>query len=220
MKALRNVCLHYDGPLLIRIKHVSMKFSYKFSALLWVALTATLLSTAARAQAPEFGGVKIEDNITIYNNTLLLNGAGVSIAGKNKMYVVQIYAKQKFATLDELMAAPGPKRLVLTALREVDTAPIVKNFNRNLEDGNRADMAKLVPGMVGIGNLFKAKRALAPGEVMTLDWIPIYGFTVYIGGKLQGEPYRQPELFKAAAGVWMGESNMDPKVKDALLGKG
>ena len=197
-----------------------MIFSHKYFALMWFAMAAMLFSNGVQAQLPDFGGVKIEDNITIYNNTLVLNGAGVSILGKNKMYVVQAYAKQKFATLDELMAAPGPKRLVLTALREVDTAPIVKNFNRNLEDGNRADMAKLVPGMVGIGNLFKAKRALNPGEVMTLDWIPIYGFTVYIGGKLQGEPYRQPELFKAAAGVFMGDSNMDPKVKDALLGKG
>lgn len=191
----------------------------KYFVSLFFAVAAALSTTNALAQAPEFGGVKIEDNITIYNNTLVLNGAGVSVAGKNKMYVVQVYAKQKFGSLDELMAAPGPKRLILTALRELDTAPIVKNFNRNLEDGNRADMAKLVPGMVGIGNLFKAKRALAPGEVMTLDWIPIYGFTVYIGGKLQGEPYRQPELFKAAAGVFMGDSNMDPKVKDALLGK-
>ncbi len=197
-----------------------MIFSHKYFALMWFAMAAMLFSNGVQAQLPDFGGVKIEDNITIYNNTLVLNGAGVSILGKNKMYVVQAYAKQKFATLDELMAAPGPKRLVLTALREVDTAPIVKNFNRNLEDGNRADMAKLVPGMVGIGNLFKAKRALNPGEVMTLDWIPIYGFTVYIGGKLQGEPYRQPELFKAAAGVFLGDSNMDPKVKDALLGKG
>ncbi len=191
----------------------------KYFVSLCFAVAAALSTTNVLAQAPEFGGVKIEDNITIYNNTLVLNGAGVSVAGKNKMYVVQVYAKQKFGSLDELMAAPGPKRLILTALRELDTAPIVKNFNRNLEDGNRADMAKLVPGMVGIGNLFKAKRALAPGEVMTLDWIPIYGFTVYIGGKLQGEPYRQPELFKAAAGVFMGDSNMDPKVKDALLGK-
>jgi hypothetical protein len=197
-----------------------MKISFKFFVLSVLAATATLLSAGAQAQAPEFGGVKIEDSISIYNNTLLLNGAGVSTVGKNKVYVAQIYAKQKFGTLDELMAAPGPKRLILTALREVDTAPIVKNFNRNLEDSNRANMATLVPGMVGIGDLFKAKRTLAAGEVMTLDWIPIYGFTIYIGGKLQGTPYRQPELFKAIVGVWMGESNLDAKVKDALLGKG
>lgn len=197
-----------------------MNFSSQLFALLWFALAASLLSAPAQAQAPDFGGVKIEDNITIYNNTLVLNGAGVSILGKNKMYVVQMYAKQKFATLDELMAAPGPKRLVLTALREMDTASIVKNFNRNLEDGNRADMAKLVPGMVGIGDLFKAKRVLAAGEVMSLDWIPIYGFTVYIGGKMQGTAYRQPELYKAAVGVFLGDSNIDPKVKEALLGRG
>jgi hypothetical protein len=197
-----------------------MIFSLRFFALLWFSVVPALMPGSAHAQAPEFGGVKIEDSITIYNNALLLNGAGVSTVGKNKMYVVQIYAKQRFATLDDMMAAPGPKRLMLTALRELDTAPIVKSFNRNLEDGNRANMASLVPGMVGIGDLFKTKRTLAPGEVMTLDWIPIYGFTIYIGGKLQGAAYRQPELYKAAVSVWMGESSLDSKVKDALLGKG
>lgn len=197
-----------------------MIFFHRLFALACCASVAALLPANVLAQVPEFGGIKIEDNITIYNNTLLLNGAGVSVVGKNKMYVVQMYAKQKFSSLDEMMAAPGPKRLVLTALKEVDTAPIVKNFNRNLEDGNRADMAKLVPGMVAIGDLFKAKRILAPGEVMTLDWIPIYGFTIYVGGKLQGTAHRQPELYKAAVGVWMGETNLDPKIKDALLGRG
>lgn len=215
-----NDFLHYHGPLVTLINHGPMIFSARSLALLSFALSTTFLSVPALAQAPDFGGVKIEDTITIYNNTLVLNGAGVAVVGKNKMYVVQAYAKQKFSTLDQMMAAPGPKRLIVTALRELDTAPIVKNFNRNLEDGNRADMAKLVPGMVGIGNLFKNKLSLAPGEVMSLDWIPIYGFTVYIGGKMQGEAYRQPELFKAAAGVFMGDSNMDPKVKEALLGHG
>ncbi len=220
MVSPNNDFLHYHRPLVTLISHAPMIFSSRLLALLSFALTTTFFAAPALAQAPDFGGVKIEDTITIYNNTLILNGAGVSVLGKNKMYVVQAYAKQKFKTLDELMAAPGPKRLIVTALREVDTGPIVKNFNRNLEDGNRADMAKLVPGMVGIGNLFKNKRSLAPGEVMALDWIPIYGFTVYIGGRLQGEAYRQPELFKAAAGVFMGESNIDPKVKEALLGHG
>ncbi|OYU42939.1 MAG: hypothetical protein CFE44_21155 [Burkholderiales bacterium PBB4] len=220
MRSLKNAYLHYHAPLRFLFGHDSMTFSSKLFLPLCFACATTLSAPPALAQVPDFGGVKIEDSITIYNNTLLLNGAGVSTVGKNKIYVAQMYAKQKFSSLDELMAAPGPKRLVLTALREVDTAPIVKNFNRNLEDGNRADMAKLVPGMVGIGNLFKAKRALAPGEVMTLDWIPIYGFTVYIGGKMQGEAYRQPELYKAAVGVFLGDGNIDPKVKDALLGKG
>ncbi len=189
-------------------------------AMLCLATLVVVCSGGAQAQVPEFGGVKIDDTITIYNNALTLNGAGVSLVGKTKMYVVQIYAKQKFATLDELMATPGPKRLVLTALKEIDTAPIVRSFNRSLEDNNRANMSTLIPGMVGIGDLFKTRRVLAPGEVMTLDWIPVYGFTIYIGGKVQGSAYRQPELYKAAMSVWMGENNLDPKIKEALLGRG
>ena len=185
-----------------------------------IPIMGLLNATTATAQVPEFGGVKIEDTITIYNNALQLNGAAVFTASKAKQYVVQLYSKQKVGSLDELMTSPGPKRLIFTALKETDIGPIVKLFNRNLEDGNRSDMAKLIPGMVSIGNLFKNKKSLLPGEVMTLDWIPIYGMTIYIGGKLQGEAHKPPELFKAAVGVWIGESPIDPGLKAALLGKG
>ena len=61
-----------------------MIFSARSLALLSFALSTTLLSVPALAQAPDFGGVKIEDTITIYNNTLVLNGAGVAVVGKNK----------------------------------------------------------------------------------------------------------------------------------------
>jgi hypothetical protein len=53
---------------------------------------------------------------------------------------------------------------------------------------------------------------------MTLDWIPITGLVIYVGGKMQGDPMREPELFRAAMGVWMGEAPADAKLKDALLG--
>ena len=185
-----------------------------------IPIAALLGISNVNAQVPEFGGVKIEDSITIYNNALQLNGAAVFTASKAKQYVVQLYSKQKVGSLDELMAAPGPKRLIFTALKETDLAPVVKLFNRNLEDGNRSDMAKLIPGMVSIGNLFKNKKSLLPGEVMTIDSIPIYGMTIYIGGKLQGEAHKPPELFKAAVGVWIGDAPIDSGLKAALLGKG
>lgn len=177
--------------------------------------------TAPCLAAPlNIGGVKVEEALAIYNNTLLLNGAGLIANGKAPAYVAQIYAKQKFKSLDELCALPGPKRLVLTAIKEVDTAPIVKMFNRSVDDiAGRTDRAKLIPGLMGIGEVFKANRTLKAGDVMTVDWVPITGMVIYIGGKLQGQPYRDPELFKAAMGVWMGLAPADEKVKDALLGK-
>ena len=196
-----------------------MMFPSKLSQLLLVPLATLLLASCGFAATLDVGGVKVEDNLTIYNNTLVLNGAGIVMNGKVPMYVAQIYAKQKFTTLDALTTAPGPKRLVLTAVREVDTGPIVKLFNRSVEtSAARGDMAKLIPGLVNIGNVFKANRVLKPGEVMTMDWIPITGLVIYIGGKMQGDPMREPELFRAAMGVWMGEAPADTKLKDALLG--
>ena len=173
----------------------------------------------ALAPTLDIGGVKVDDTLTIYNNTLVLNGAGLVSNGKNPQYVAQIYAKQKFTTLNELFAAPGPKRMVITAVREVDTGPIMKLFNRSVDStASKNDMAKLVPGLVSIGNMFKANRVLRPGEIMTLDWVPVSGLVIYLGGKLQGEPYRQPEFFRAAMGVRMGDAPADARLKQALLG--
>lgn len=192
--------------------------SQLFRSLLVGALAA-VLGCHGVAGTLDVGGIKIEDSLTIYNNTLLLNGAGIFPNGKNPVYVAHIYARQKFKTLDELFAEPGPKRLVLTAVREVDTGPIVKMFNRSVDvTASKNDMAKLIPGLMSIGNVFKANRVLHPGDIMTLDWVPISGLVIYIDGKLQGEPYRQPELFRAAMGVWMGDAPADAKLKEALLG--
>ena len=196
-----------------------MTFSSRLLRFLQVALASVLLASHGYAATLDIGGVKFEDSLTIYNNTLLLNGAGIVSNGKTPHYSARIYAKQKFATLDALSATPGPKRLVVTAIREVDTGPILKMLSRSVEaSSSKGDMAKLIPGMMNIGNVFKTNRVLKPGEVMTMDWIPITGLVIYIGGKMQGDPMREPELFRAAMGVWMGEAPADAKLKDALLG--
>ncbi|MES2952750.1 MAG: chalcone isomerase family protein [Pseudomonadota bacterium] len=185
-----------------------------------LATTSILVSAPALSATLDVGGVKVEDSLSIYNNTLVLNGAGLVSSGKTPMYVAQIYAKQKFKTLEELFAVPGPKRLVLTVIKETDTGPIVKMFNRSVDEtAGKSDRAKLIPGLMSIGEIFKANRTLKPGDVMTLDWVPISGMVIYLGGKLQGQPYREAELFKAAMGVWMGDFPADGKVKEALLGR-
>jgi len=196
-----------------------MTFTSKLCTIFQIATATVLLASSGYAGTLDVGGIKFEDSLTIYNNTLLLNGAGIVSNGKTPQYSAQIYAKQKFTTLDALSATPGPKRLVLTAIREVDTGPILKLLSRSVDaTASKGDMAKLIPGMMNIGNVFKANRVLKPGETMTLDWIPITGLVIYVGGKMQGDPMREPELFRAAMGVWMGETPADAKLKDALLG--
>lgn len=176
-------------------------------------------STTALSQGKQIAGVTLQDSITIYNNELRLNGAGLYAADKSGSYVVQIFAKQKFGSFDEFLAGPGAKRLVVTAVKKTDLQPVVKAFNRNLEDSNRLDMAKLVPGMLAVGAAFNTKNTLAPGEVLTVDWITIYGMTIYINGKKQFEALKPPEMFKAVAGVWLRDTAADAALRNALLGK-
>lgn len=186
-----------------------------------LAVVAVLVAHGALAATIDVGGLKIEDSIAIYNNTLVLNGAGAVVNGKNQMFVAKIYAKQKFSTVAQLFSTPGPKRLVITATKEIDTAPIMKQFNRNVETmSDKNDMAKLVPGLMALGKIFGTYKTIKPGESLIFDWAPYAGLVMYMDGKLLGEPFKDAEFFRAAMAIWMGEPPVDAKLRDALLGKG
>ena len=48
-------------------------------------------------------------------------------------------------------------------------------------------------------------------------WVPGSGTVITVKGKLQGEPFKEPEFFKAMMSIWMGPVPTDFKLKDALL---
>ena len=181
---------------------------------------AHVFALGCMAATLDLGGVKIEDRIAIYNNTLVLNGAGMVGAAKTPHYVVNVYARAPFSTLDELFKAPGPKRLVVTALRDLDTDPIVRVFTRGVNDSaTKGDIAKLVPGLGNLENIFRTNKVIHKGDVMMMDWVPITGLVIYIGGKVQGLPFKEPEFFRGAMSIWMGDASIDAALRDALLGR-
>jgi len=191
-----------------------------FIRTLSLAAGLTVFACGAMAATLEVAGVKFDDSIAIYNNTLLLNGAGMVGGAKTPQYVVNVYARGPFATLDELFKIPGPKRLTVTALRDMETDPIVRVFTRGVNDSaTKGDIAKLVPGLGNLDNIFRANKTLHKGEVMMLDWVPITGLVIYIGGKVQGVPFKEPEFFRGAMSIWMGDAPMDAPLRDALLGR-
>jgi hypothetical protein len=185
-----------------------------------LAVLANVLTAGAIAATLDINGVKFEDRIAIYNNTLVLNGAGMVGGPKTPHFVVNVYARAPFSTLDELFKAPGPKRVTVTALRDLDTDPIVKVFTRGVNDSaTKGDIAKLIPGLGNLENIFRANKVIRKGDVMMLDWVPITGLVIYVGGKVQGLPFKEPEFFRAAMSIWMGETSTDTALRDALLGR-
>ena len=191
----------------------------KLTRTLLVAWTAVCLGSAALAATTEIAGVKVEDSATVGGAKLALNGAGIRYKGPFKVYVADLYVGKKVASLDELVAAPGPKRLTMTMLREVEAGPFGKLLTRGMEDNNpKSEMSKLVPGLIRMGDIFSANKVLVPGDTILLDWIPGTGLVVTAKGKLQGEPFKEPEFYKALMSIWLGGVPADFKLKDALLG--
>jgi hypothetical protein len=186
---------------------------------LLLLVTGLLMSLACVAAPMTINGVKVEDSATVGGTTLQLNGAGTRYKSIFKVYVASLHTTKKVSSLDELIAAPGPKRLTMTFLREIEAGAFGKLLTRGVEDNNsKAEMSKLVPGLIRMGDIFTVNKVLVPGDVITLDWIPGSGMVITAKGKVQGEPFKEPEFFKAIMSIWFGPVPADHTLKDAMLG--
>lgn len=188
----------------------------KFRSLLTGLLT-TLLCTVALAAPIELAGVKVEDHAIVGGVNLPLNGAGIRVKFL-KIYVAELYVGKKVHTFEEFLAAPGPKRLKMTLLREVDSGAFGKLLTRGVQDNvPKEQLSRMVPGLIRMGEMFAIHKSLGPGDVLINDWIPGVGMISTVKGKTQGEPFREPEFFQGLMSIWLGPNPGDWKLKDALL---
>lgn len=176
-------------------------------------------AAATAAVAVELAGVKVEDAVTVSGTKLQLNGAGIRYKGPFKVYVGDLYTTRRVSSLDDLIAAPGPKRLSMTFLREINSTEFGKLLTRGMEDNvSKQELSKIIPGMIKMGDIFAANKSFAPGDVCSLEWDPAKGLSVYAKGKLQAEPFKDPAFYRALMSIWFGNTPADWKLKDELLG--
>lgn len=168
----------------------------------------------------DVSGVKFEESAEVRGTRLNLNGAGTRYRTIIKVYAAGLYSPRKVGTLEELVAAPGPKRMSITMLREIDSAELGKLFTRSVEDNlSKQDFSKVVPGLIRMGQIFSDHKKLMPGENFTIDWIPGTGTLITVKGKPQGEPFKEPEFFHALMSIWLGKSPADYQLKELLMGR-
>jgi hypothetical protein len=185
-----------------------------------LGLCLCLGTLQAKAATVELSGVTLEDRVNLAGSSLQLNGAGVRYKAVFKVYTAGLYLSQKASTPDEVLAAPGPKRMTITMLREIDSSELGKLFSRGMEDNmERSAFSKLIPGVMRMSQVFSDHKKLKEGETFVLDWIPGTGTVLTIKGKVEGEPFKEPEFFNALMRIWLGPKPADWQLKDALLGK-
>ena len=185
---------------------------------LLLATSIGLCSAGALSAVVEIQGIKLEDSLDLKGSKLQLNGAGTRYKGPFKVYVAGLYVGKKASSLDEIAAQPGPKRVTVTMVREIDAGELGKLLTRGIEDNvPKSELSKLVPGLIKMGQIFADQKKLLPGDNFTVDWLPGVGTVLTVKGKPQDEPFKEPEFFKAILSVWLGPVPADWKLKDALL---
>lgn len=200
--------MHHHRPITQRLVTASF--------LLSLALAPSLVGAATT----DLAGVKMEDQQTVAGSPLVLNGAGIRYKTVFKVYAAGLYLTSQAATPDEALATPGPKRMVITMLRDIDSAELGRLFSRGVEDNmDRAAFSKLVPGVLRMGQVFSSHKLLKEGESFLIDWVPGTGTVLTIKGKVEGEPFKEPEFFNALMRIWLGKKPVDWQLKEALLGQ-
>ena len=70
-----------------------------------------------RDRPKDIAGIKLDNPVEVAGSKLALNGAGVRYKAVFPVYVAGLYLSQKAGTPEEVLAAPGPKRISITMLR-------------------------------------------------------------------------------------------------------
>ncbi len=185
-----------------------------------LALAGAMVSLGAFAAQVDVAGVKLDDSVDLRGTKLQLNGAGIRYKAIFKVYVAALYVGKKVATPEEFYAATGPKRMAITMLRDIDSNELGKAFTKGFEENApKGEMSKLIPGLIRMGQVFADQKKLIAGDSFTTDWIPGTGTVITVKGKVQGEPFKEPEFFNALMRIWLGPNPADWKLKETLLGK-
>jgi len=188
-----------------------------FAALCLAAVSGN--PAVAQPGGVEIAGVRYPVAVSLAGSNLVLNGAGIRYRFVIQVYTAGLYLGAKADTPDAVLAAPGPKRLAVTMLREIDANELGRLFTRGMQDNAAKDeFSKSIPGTLKLADIFSARKKLLKGDSFSVDFVPGSGTTIVINGKAAGEPIVEPEFFKALIRIWLGPNPADDGLKQALLG--
>jgi hypothetical protein len=173
------------------------------------------------AQAPvvEVAGVKFNQSIQLGGGPLVLNGAGIRYKTFFKVYAASLYLQGRAGSLEDVLSMPGAKRIHLVLLRSLDGGEFGKLLANGIErNSTRDEFVHSLPAILRMGESAARYKQLDAGDSMTIDWVPNVGVTLYVKGRQEVGPYKDPEFFAAMAKIWLGRAPADASLKEALLG--
>jgi hypothetical protein len=185
-----------------------------------ITLIAYLSIAPNIASAAIVAGIKFDETIVVENEELRLNGAGIRHKFVFKVYAAGLYLKEKKTTVADVLATPGPRRVMLTMLRDVSSEEFSRGFINGIsKNTDKAQKINLTSQFVRFGQLFAAVPELKKGDTLIAEWRPSTGTIMSLNGKRMGEPYPELAFYNAILRIWLGENPVDASLKKAFLGE-
>lgn len=192
-----------------------------FPRRLAVSLCATLALglLLPTVSAMEIDGVRFEDKARLGGKQLPLNGTGLRQGFVVKGYAAALYLPERARNATVVLGSPGPKRLQIRPLREVESTQFVRVLNDGLRE-NHSEMqmqllsdrvAQLERTMAQVGNAHR-------GDIINFDFTPDGGTAVTLNGIPRGQAIPGEDFYQAVLRIFLGEHPVDRNLKRGLLG--
>jgi hypothetical protein len=182
-------------------------------------LAAAALAASLPAAAAEVSGVKFADQVEAQGKPLVLNGAGLRRKFIFKVYAMALYLPAKTDSAAAAIDAPGPKRIEIAMLRDVDAQTFSNALREGIEaNHSKAEVEALEPRLKQLEGVMQKAGTAKDGMRIRLDWVPGTGTQVSIQGAPADAPIPGDDFYRALLRIWLGPHAVQDDLKRALLG--
>lgn len=188
---------------------------------------ATVLLTCLMAlpvYAQEFAvnsNTKFPTTTTVSEQKLLLNGAGIRYKAIFKVYAAGLYLPKTTKNPEEVLSMPGSKRVTMVFLRELDAKEFGKLMIAGVENNvkDKKLLVNAMPGLLKLGDIFSRYKKMSPGEEIYFDLNSDKSVSLQVRGKTEAIP-GSSSFYDAILLVWVGQTPVDYRLKEAMLAGG
>lgn len=185
----------------------------QFITLLFVAF-AGLFSMTAQT---EVAGVKLANKVTLEDQSLVLNGAGIREKMWIDLYVGALYLPKKSSNAAEIINSADPAAIKLTIISGMITSEkMIHAVNEGFENSTNKNTAPIKAKIAQFKSFFKDE--IKKGDVFDIVNVPGKGVVVSKNGKEKGA-IEGMDFKKALFGIWLSNKPADKDLKTAMLGK-
>lgn len=164
-------------------------------------------------------GARYDTSVVLAGQPLVLNGVGVRKRFVFDIYVGGLYVGKKAARTEELVGQPGPKRVALRFLRDVEGELFVNSLHVGLRaNHSEAELARWQKQVETLTTTIKTIALARRGDTVYFDYTPQDGTRVSVNGVTRGPLIPGEDFYAAVLRVWLGETPADAGLKKGMLG--